>query len=459
MTTSGVNPGGGPLNALAALGQQQPRHGSGKNSGLDFAGLLSRLSAAADSGSGATSDQAQPLAADAAVDTRLAQRDASSGTSVAPVHGPQRRREGEDKPGAQAGAGESAVVADDTTLGDKGSGDEDLLQILRLEPDTAASTGRAASRDDTATAAPMVQTHGQPEEIQALLSSVLRSAPETVGNVPRTSAKTSAQAAAAAQGARAKTAGEVAGSAAQSATHAKDIDGQLPVGTAWQEPVQVSLDHLADSMAPRGKDQSTASAPAPDLKVSVLQTETHHAPVLHGGPMAQIADGIRSELAAGGETALTWSPSASATAKPHADAPVKVLLIQLQPADLGTVTVRMSLKDDALELHIEASQQETAQRLQQDQDSLSKVLRSAGYLVDGVAIRVAEPDRSLLLPSQGSASLSQSSYQQTAGGAPSEGGASQGRGQHEHGARGQARQDAAADTSGPRRPTSSGLYV
>jgi chemotaxis protein MotD len=334
------------------------------------------------------------------------------------------------------------------------------LQGLGLDADAAASTARAASRDGTTAAAPTTPAHGQPEEIQALLSSVMRSASDAGGGLPRASAKQPAQAAAE-HGVRVKAAaGEIAGSStAQSVKDAQGIDGQLPVDTAWQEPVQVSLDHLADAMAPRGKDQGASSGLPGDLKVAVLQTATHHAPVMHGGPMAQIADGIRSELAAGGETALTWSPSASATAKPHADAPVKVLLIQLQPADLGTVTVRMSLKEDALELHIEASQQETAQRLQQDQDSLSKVLRSAGYHIDGVAIRAADPDRSLVPQSQASTSLSQSSHQQTAGGAPSEGGSSHGRGQHEQAARGQVRQDTSADTNGPRRPASGGLYV
>jgi chemotaxis protein MotD len=418
------------------------------------------LSAAADAGSGAKSDQAQPSVADAAADAAVTQRDASSGPSVAPAQEPQRQRDGKDKSAVQTGAEEPAVAADGTILGDKDSGDEDLLQILRLETDTAASASGAASRDGSAAAASLAQAHGRPEEIQALLSSVMRSASDTGAGLASTSAKTLTQAAVAAQGAHAKKiAGEVAGSPAQDGKDAQGVDGQLPVDTAWQEPVQVSLDHLADAMAPRGKDQSAAAAPVPDLKVSVLQTETHHAPVLHGGPMAQVADGIRSELAAGGETALTWAPSASATAKPHADAPVKVLLIQLQPADLGTVTVRMSLKEDALELHIEASQQETAQRLQQDQDSLSKVLRSAGYHIDGVAIRAADPDRSLVPQSQTSASLSQSSHQQMSGGAPSEGGASQGGGQHEHGARGQPRQDAPADTSGRGRQTSNGLYV
>ena len=267
---------------------------------------------------------------------------------------------------------------------------------------------------------------------------------------------TSAQTAVSAQGPRTKAIGEAA---TQPVGDAQGNDAQLPVDTAWQEPVQASPDHLADSMAPRGKDHSTGSAPATaaDLKLAVLQTETHHAPVLHGGPMAQVAEGIRSELGSAGETGPTWSSSASATAKPYADAPVKVLVIQLQPADLGVVTVRMSLKEDALDLHIEASQQDTAQRLQQDQDSLSKVLRSAGYLIDGVAIRAADADRSLVQPSQTSASLSQSSHQQTAGGAPSDGGASQGRGNHD--GRGQARPNAPADAGGPRQASSSGLFV
>jgi flagellar hook-length control protein FliK len=458
MTTSGVNPGSGPLNALAALGQQQSRDGSGKHAGLDFAGLLSRLSAAVEPGSDAKSDQAQPLVAGAAVNTLAAQRNLpSSGSSIALVKDPQRNLDGEDKSIVQAEAEASITVADDVAIGVEGSKDDDLLQALHIE--TAPATDNATSRDGSATTAPIVPAQGQPEEIQALLSSVMRSAPDTFGNLPRTSAKTSAQAAVPAQGARAKVVGETTGATAQSTGNAQGVEAPLPVDTAWQEPVQVSLDRLADTMMPRARDQSTASAPAADLKLAVLQTETHHAPILHGGPMAQIAEGIRSELAAGGETALTWSPSASASAKPHADAPVKVLLIQLQPADLGTVTIRMSLKENALELHIETSQQDTAQRLQQDQDSLSKVLRSAGYLIDGVAIRAADPDRSLVPPSQISASLSQSSHEQTAGGAPSEGGTFQGRGHHEQAARGQGRQGAPAESGGQRPSSSGGLFV
>lgn len=447
MTTSGVNPGNSPLNVLTVLGQQQPRDGSGKNPDLDFAGLLSRLSASVDAGHDAKADPSQSFVAKVAIGaTPPAQRNGDSDPSVAPI-APQRILDQPADQADRAGSEDMAVV-----IADVSTDDEKVEQAASSEAETAMSTDAASS--GVGRAIP------QPEEIQALLSSVMRVAlPDADGKHSPISAKTSAQAAVLAQGTRAKPIGEHGGLAAEVVGKAQGADTQLPVDTAWQELVQVSLDHLADSMAPRGKDNSTASAPAADLKLAVLQTETHHAPVLHGGPMAQVADGIRSELGDAGETALTWSPSASATAKPHADAPVKVLLIQLQPADLGTVTVRMSLKDDALNLHIEASQQDTAQRLQQDQDSLSNVLRSAGYLIDGVAIRAADPDRSLVLPSQTSASLSQSSYQQAAGDAPSEGGASQGRGHQEHNARGQARQDTPADAGGQRQASARGLFV
>ena len=40
---------------------------------------------------------------------------------------------------------------------------------------------------------------------------------------------------------------------------------------------------------------------------------------------------------------------------PAASGVVKVLRLELQPADLGTITIRMSLKDDGLDIRVEAS--------------------------------------------------------------------------------------------------------
>ncbi|RTL72435.1 MAG: flagellar hook-length control protein FliK [Hyphomicrobiales bacterium] len=78
--------------------------------------------------------------------------------------------------------------------------------------------------------------------------------------------------------------------------------------------------------------------------------------------------------------------------QPQAAAPVRVLSINLHPEELGSVTVRMTLVRDALEVQIEAEHHSTARMLQTDSDALSDMLRSAGIQVDGVTVRAAAPD-------------------------------------------------------------------
>jgi len=106
-------------------------------------------------------------------------------------------------------------------------------------------------------------------------------------------------------------------------------------------------------------------------------------------PSQQIADHIFAEAATATDRAGTVPDQVSAKAT------LRVLHIQLQPADLGAVTVRMELRDAELTLHVEADRRETADLIRNDQDALSKLLRSAGYSVDSGSIRVAEPDRTL----------------------------------------------------------------
>ncbi len=74
---------------------------------------------------------------------------------------------------------------------------------------------------------------------------------------------------------------------------------------------------------------------------------------------------------------------------------LKVLQIQLQPVDLGIVTVRMELKNSELTLHVEADRKETADLIRNDQDSLAGLLRSAGYNVDTGSVRIVEGDKTL----------------------------------------------------------------
>lgn len=120
-------------------------------------------------------------------------------------------------------------------------------------------------------------------------------------------------------------------------------------------------------------------------------------------PTQQIADRIAAELE-GAEPSTDRADQSSAGANPGGGSPVKILHLQLSPADLGTVTLRLSLKGDALSIELDVSRHGTAQLLKNDRDALSSILRAAGYAVDGVTVQIADLDRSL-------ASLAQSGSQ------------------------------------------------
>lgn len=187
-----------------------------------------------------------------------------------------------------------------------------------------------------------------------------------------------------------------------------------------------------DDMIALSADGDATSQP---LKAGVLSQETHFAPVMRTSPELQTGDfagdkgkpGLGSEapgpqsapsvttVLPSGDGALSFAASpanqiadhviaAAASADPTGQAgavpglavmkpPIKVLSIQLQPADLGTITVRMELKDSELKLRVEADRADTADLIRGDQDTLSRLLRSAGYAVDPSAIRVVEGDR------------------------------------------------------------------
>jgi len=74
---------------------------------------------------------------------------------------------------------------------------------------------------------------------------------------------------------------------------------------------------------------------------------------------------------------------------------IKVLHLELQPADLGTITIRMSLKQDGLDIRLEASRHDTAAMLQRDQEGLAKLLSSAGYRMDGMTVTASAAHGSL----------------------------------------------------------------
>jgi Flagellar hook-length control protein FliK len=132
-------------------------------------------------------------------------------------------------------------------------------------------------------------------------------------------------------------------------------------------------------------------------------------------PARQIADRIVAEV-----PAFAAAGRAGAAADQPGAAPVlKIVQIQLQPADLGTVTVRIELKAADMKLHVETDRADTADIIRGDQDTLTKLLRSAGYSVDAGSIRITEGDKTVVSAQagqQGAQTGMQSSTQSNPGG-------------------------------------------
>jgi chemotaxis protein MotD len=105
------------------------------------------------------------------------------------------------------------------------------------------------------------------------------------------------------------------------------------------------------------------------------------------GLVQQIASQVASEAGTAVTEAARPMP-AGFVVKP--ESAVKVLHLQLQPAELGTVTIRIAVKDNALRVDLEVGRNETAHLIQRERDALSALLRSAGYSIDGLDVRLAD---------------------------------------------------------------------
>jgi chemotaxis protein MotD len=125
----------------------------------------------------------------------------------------------------------------------------------------------------------------------------------------------------------------------------------------------------------------------PAVKVVVRDQETHFEPVQQPTLLQKIVDRMGADLPV--PTAQVGSSSAAA-ALPDlhkaADKPVKMLTLQLDPPDLGAVTVKMRLAGDAVEIRLSADRYETTQLLQQERGALTEMMQSAGYKFDIASI-------------------------------------------------------------------------
>ncbi|WP_246529101.1 flagellar hook-length control protein FliK [Microvirga zambiensis] len=144
---------------------------------------------------------------------------------------------------------------------------------------------------------------------------------------------------------------------------------------------------------------------------------------LPAGTLQQIAGAILDDVESLSTVQHSSMPSDGlnrvATAKASAGA-LRVLHLQLKPAELGLVTIKMRLAGDGLEMEIQAESEETAELLRNDAEKLSSLLRVSGYRPDAITIHSTEAaanDRSSFQrPQQGSQSQGQSFEQGAASG-------------------------------------------
>lgn len=144
--------------------------------------------------------------------------------------------------------------------------------------------------------------------------------------------------------------------------------------------------------------------------------------------------------------------------QPQTAAPVRVLSINLHPEELGSVTVRMTLVRDALEVQIEAEHHSTARMLQSDSDALSDMLRNAGIQMDGVTVRAAAPDTVSASTGSGQSMLD-AQGQGSSGGDTRGMGGSGGRQERQQGYDDRSSGRGGYENDTPQRAAAGGLYV
>jgi chemotaxis protein MotD len=146
-----------------------------------------------------------------------------------------------------------------------------------------------------------------------------------------------------------------------------------------------------------GAPEGSAALPPPlpaqavrDVQLTAARQETVLPGFTVGAPFQQAAEQIAAALS---EPEAAARPAELPARPGSAPEPVRVLRIQLQPATLGSLTVQLSLRQNALALRVEASEPRTARLLEADREKLADVLRSAGYEVGALIVQPAAPDR------------------------------------------------------------------
>lgn len=175
--------------------------------------------------------------------------------------------------------------------------------------------------------------------------------------------------------------------------------------------------------------ETTDTKPLPAAKAVVREQETHFEPVQQVTTLQKIVDRMATDLpaVASPEGARAADAPGLETHKAADSRPVRMMTLELDPPNLGSVTVKMRLAGDSVEIHLTADRYETTQMLRQERGALTDAMQSAGYTFDIAAIdHTRTPDSNLNngQQQQQQAPSDQRSSLQSSGGSQADGGSS-----------------------------------
>jgi chemotaxis protein MotD len=172
--------------------------------------------------------------------------------------------------------------------------------------------------------------------------------------------------------------------------------GTSPISDAAVTSIQNETSSEKRSNSDRqGSQTSPPRDPSPGPAASAIGSgaslatvSTANPPVISVGPITldQLADSIAT--AASGLTAkATASPNSPATASVQASQPVKELQLNLDPADLGAVSVKMRLTDGKLSVVMEVSNPSTLKAVEGERETIATRLGSTAPSLESLVIK------------------------------------------------------------------------
>jgi chemotaxis protein MotD len=201
---------------------------------------------------------------------------------------------------------------------------------------------------------------------------------------------------------------------ATSVSHFDRSAGKDPL--SFLDDADLSLANGLDKAAMAGAPASPAATGSFEMKVTALSAVTHFAPAARLSPVQQISDALTSSMPSlvaaqkgqpAAATASAGAPLFQAAANDlvqatQVSAPsIKTLNLQLQPENLGQVTVKLNLSDNGLTVQLDAVHRQTAELINQDKQAFAQKLVQSGYTVSSVEV-TSTPQHSSQFSSQSS---------------------------------------------------------